>query len=326
MGFMIRLPVLSAVVLLGLADAGAGQEKEVLLDGVAAVVNEHVITVGDIMAAVEPLRQRLSAAATPDERRKELAALCQGALDSIIEKFLILDSEESKKTEIPDWYVDRRVEDIVKESFGGDRTRFMNVLARDRQSFEQWRSELKDHITVSSVRSMKIDQKINVSPVEMHEFYEKEKARFVVPGRIKVSMIVLDKAGKADDQVAVAELLKKRILGGEDFGGLARKYSSGTYAENGGDWGWIEPSILRADLRDASESMAVGDIGIVDGGSEVYVFRVEARKDEASRAYEDVEPMVERELRKQKAAEEVKAWIGLLKKGAYIKINEINLE
>ncbi len=325
-GVMNRWILLSALLCFAAGSVRAQQKGEYLLDGVAAVVNEHVVTVGDIMSSIDPLRHRLASAGSSADQKKEVRALYESALESLVEKFLILDSEESSRIQIPEWYVDRRVDEIIKESFAGDRTRFMNILARDRQTFEQWRSELKDHIVISSVRGMKIDSNVSVSPSEVLAFYKKEKGRFVVPSRIKVSMIVLDKAQKADDPAALAEMLKKRIEKGEDFAGLARKYSSGTYAQNGGDWGWIEPDILRKDIREAADAMEVGEVGVVEGKGEVYIFRVEDRKDAVKKEFADVQPLVERELKRQKASAEAKAWIELLKKSAYIKINDVSLD
>ena len=305
--------------------ASGAEKKALLLDGVAAVVNEHIITVGDVMSAVEPMKRGISSAPGTAARKKEVARLYESSLQSLVEKFLILDSDESAKIDIPEWYVDRRVNEIIKESFSGDRTRFMNVLARDRQTFQQWRSELKDHITISSIRSMKVEHTVKVSPSEVAAFYEKEKERFVSPGRIRISMIVLSKNTAANTK-EMANQLKGRIESGEDFAQLAKTHSGGTYADKGGDWGWIEPSILRTDLRDAADGLKVGEVAVVDGKADIYIFRIEAKKDSVKREFKDVQPIVERELKRKKADAEGNAWVELLRKSAYIKVNELNLE
>ncbi len=318
-----------AVALLGVSVVvltAQAEKKELLLDSVVAVVNEHIITVGDIAATIEPMKHRISAPAGSKAYKEEVMRLFEGSREALIEKFLILDSEESAEIQIPDWYVDRRVNEIIKDRFAGDRTQFMNILARDRQSFEQWRSELKDHITITSIRTMKIEQNVCVSPLEVAEFYEKEKNRFVVPGRIRVSMIVLEKGTGSTESEELAEMLKKRIIGGEKFAELAKKYSAGTYAEKGGDWGWIDPSILREDLREASKAMEPAEVGIVNGKNDVYIFRVEERRGEVKKDFKDVQPIVERELKRRKADVEARAWVSLLRKSAYIKINETDFQ
>lgn len=324
----MKMRVLSiSLFLLATCVLSARAEKtELLLDSVVALVNEHVITVGDIAAAIEPMKRRISATVGTAEYKKEVKSLFDGALDALIEKFLILDSDESEKIKIPDWYVDRRVNEIIKDRFAGDRTRFMDILAKDRQSFEQWRDELKDHIVISSIRGMKIENNVSVSPVEVAEFYEKEKGRFVVPGRIRVSMIVLEKGTGESEPEALAEMIKKRIQDGESFSELARKYSTGTYAGKGGDWGWIDPAILREDLRDASDAMKVGEVGIVNAKEDIYIFRVDERKGSEKKDFKDVQPIVERELKRQRADEEVSAWVSLLRKSAYIRINETDFQ
>lgn len=304
----------------------SAEGDRVLLDGVVAMVNEHVITVGDITSAVEPLKRRIAAPANSPDFMEEVRRLYDESRDALIQKYLILDSDEAEKIKIPDWYIDRRVDEIIKDSFSGDRTSFMNVLARDRQTFEQWRNELRDHILVSSIRSMKIDQNVSVSPVEVAGYYEAEKDRFVVPARVRIGMIILEKGSGADDPAVLAAMLKERIDSGEDFAGLARKYSKGSYAEKGGDWGWIDPSILREDIMKATSLLKTGETGIVEGEGEVYLFRVVDRQDPVKQAFKDVQVVVEQELKRKKADAECRAWVEVLRKRAFVKVNEMELE
>lgn len=327
-----RLMLFCGFAVLCCIHAAAGNERqsagkaEVLLDGVAAAVNEHVITVSDVLAAVEPMKRSISAAPGTADYKKALEELFVEARDSLIDKFLILDSEDSKKVVIPDWYVDRRVNEIVKDSFGGDWDRFMDVLARDRQTFEQWRSELKDHILISSIRTMKIDQNAAVSPTEIAELYEKQKERYTSPGRIRIRMIVLERKPGAEDPMVLARKLKEQIDGGDDFAELAGQHSVGTYAEQGGDWGWIEPDILREDLRKGIDALEAGGTGIVDAGEEVYIFKVEEKRESREREFKDVQPLVERELRKIKAEAEGRAWLDVLRRTAFVKINDTEVK
>ena len=70
----------------------------------------------------------------------------------------------------------------------------------------------------------------------------------------------------------------------------------------------------------------MGEVAVVDGKADIYIFRIEAKKDSVKREFKDVQPIVERELKRKKADAEGNAWVELLRKSAYIKVNELNLE
>ena len=88
------------VSLLSVAAAGSAA----MLDGIAARVDSRVITVGDVMAEIRrhpDVGEKMAGA-----NETELQALYGAALDSLIERRLILKAADAKKMEIPEWVID----------------------------------------------------------------------------------------------------------------------------------------------------------------------------------------------------------------------------
>jgi tetratricopeptide (TPR) repeat protein len=73
------------------------------------------------------------------------------------------------------------------------------------------------------------------------------------PNTVELQIIVVDSAAKADRIV-------ERLKGGEDFAALARELSVDPTSSDGGSMGWVDPSALRSELRDALKGIATGQI------------------------------------------------------------------
>ena len=84
---------------------------------------------------------------------------------------------------------------------------------------------------------------MKVTDKEIESYYEKNKSKFYEPETRKVAHILIkidknDKDGKKAEQ-KIMKILKK-IKNGKDFHKLAKKYSQGPSAKDGGDIGWIK--------------------------------------------------------------------------------------
>ena len=95
--------VIGCAVLAAGADEKAAHGGRVTLDGVAAHVNEHIITIGEVAELVEPVNRQLQNSYTGKELENKLRAAFDDALESIIARYLILDAYEKQEGRIPEW-------------------------------------------------------------------------------------------------------------------------------------------------------------------------------------------------------------------------------
>jgi len=330
----MRPRLLGSVVLLFLAvsvlcPASTLRDRRTL-DGVAAHVNEHVITVGDVLAALQAVIVQLRDTYRGNELREKLQTAYGDALEALVARRLILDAyEKQKKMRIPDWVVDNRVEEIVHSRFEGDRSALIAALSKEQIDYEEWREEIREHIVVSSMRGLMVERELRVSPALVRQTYEKNLDTYRRPRQVRVRMIVLKKEGEPEAVAAKRELaarLRRDLLAGRDFSGLAVAHSEGIHASKGGDWGWIEPAkTLRKELADAVNALKTGEIGdVIETPDELYILRVEGRKDASVAPFAEVQPKIERELRRKEGERLYGEWIERLRKQAYVKVFDID--
>lgn len=311
------------VVCLLAAPVHAGERM--VLDGVAAHVNEHVVTVGEIAELVEPVNRQLRNTYSGKDLDEKLRVAFEDALESVVARYLILDAYAGQDGKIPEWAVDRRIDEIVRETCNGERSVLMEKLARDRMSFDDLRTKVREGIVVSAMRGENVARNVNISPKVVHEAYLRNREKYMRTARLKLRMIVLpipadrDGAAKARQQ---ADDMAGRLRDGADFAAMAKSMSKGAKADDGGDWGWIDPAeTLRMELARAAEKLAPTEVSrVLEVEDQLYILKVEGRRAAAPAPFEEVQPELVRELRQKEFERIFRAWIGRLKEGAYIKI------
>ena len=134
-------------------------------------------------------------------------------------------------------------------------------------------------------------------------------------------MIVLSKTS-ADDTNAIkfAREIKAKIKEGATFTDMATVYSQGSQQHQGGDWGWVERSVLRKELGDVAFVLPTGQASDpIDTADAVYLMFVEDKKPAHAKPLADVRNDIEKTLRTQQQALLQKQWIDGLKKKTFIR-------
>lgn len=304
--------------------AGAFGVRAVIADRYAAQVNNRVITVSDVLGAMGPARQRLADTYSGAELEKKLEEVFQKTLDSLIERALMLEEATRQEQKLPDQVVDGRINEIIHDRFNNNRTAFFEALTEERLTLDEWRKEARDFITVAVVRRHEVGEKVVVTPGDVHALYQSRLAQYQVPEKLHLRAIVLRQLVANHPEQEMAEL-RKRCIAGEKFEDLARQFSRGTGADQGGDWGWQQPSELRKELRAAADQLQPGQISpVVKMDDDCYLLKLEERQVAGLKSLDAVYSQLEGDLR-QKAGEHIyQEWIKRLRKKFYVKIFPLN--
>lgn len=315
------LPVLLAPLLLAPALRAA---PPVTIDGYAAVVDEHVITVGQVMEMVLPMEEQLRINFSGRELAAKRAAIYSNAVQRLVEQQLIVEEFKKSGGAIPERIIEDRINEIINERFDGNRANFFRALAEQRITLEEWREGIRDRMVAQMLRRQEVTDKIRITPADIHEAYEKQKAaRFVTSEKVRVHAIVLKKDSDSEARQQEAVLLRGKILSGENFEEMARKHSSGVKADAGGDWGWIELADWRSELRGAVEKLKPGELSqVVAAGDDYFILRLDERQAAGVQSFDHVRTKIEEELRAAEGERLFNVWMERLRRGHSVRIFE----
>jgi parvulin-like peptidyl-prolyl isomerase len=303
------------VVVLWLA-GGAGA---MVADRYAAQVNSRVITVGDVLGTMGPLRQRLMDSYSGAELEAKVEEAYTNTLNLLIERALMLEDFARQEQKLPEQVVDGRINEIIHERFNNSRSAFFEALTEEHLTIDDWRREAKDHIVVSILRRREVGDKVVVTPGAVRALYEKRLAKFQSPEQIRLFAIVLHQ--NATNATSTAQTVQQRLAGGAKFEDVARQFSQGAGAKDGGDWGWLQPGDVRKELQAALRNLPLGQVSpVVPVEGELYILKIAERKAATVKPLVAVYGELEDELRQTEAERIYKDWIKRLKQKYFVKI------
>ena len=319
--------LLGGFLLGGALQTVSAQQAEVV-DGVAAIVNNDVITISQVRELVGARERAMREGYNGPDLADKIKEMRLGALKDLVDRQLIIQefrAMQEKGANIPDYVVDDRVQTIIREEFGGDRAAFIRTLQAQGFTLTRFKEIEKEKIIVQAMRQPKITDNFVVSPKQIQNFYDKNKTAYTIPEQVKLRMIVLREGG--DDIIGAnkrqtAEEIRQKIVGGAEFERMAQMYSEDEATSDlGGDWGWVERNTLNEELTKAAFSLQAGETGpVMQIGDSFYILYVEARKNASLKPMAEVREEIERNLIQQERMKAQQRWIDTLRRKAYIKI------
>lgn len=292
------------------------------LDAIVAKVNDAAITLDDVRNEIKrnpEIAGRLAEAAKSGE--KGVRDLYKAALDSLIERRLVLAQAAEKKMDMQEWVVDNRIREIVHARFNGDMSRFEANLAESRIPMTEFRATLKEDMIIGAMRYQMVEKDLSPTPAQMKTEYDSHPDRYKLDAKVSVRVILLR---PEDGNSGTNSLLKDiiaRLDKGESFSDLAIRHSADSHAKDGGLWKDVNPAeAFRPEVAAAIAKLKTGERSkpvVLDGWS----FIILKEKENAERilpfaeAYDQIMKNVKRDLGKRLHKE----WVERLRAAAYIK-------
>lgn len=344
-----------AVLATGLSSAGA-QEKEGLVDGVAAVVNDRVITYSDVVEYVQPFVQNLRRDYHGAALTEKVHAAQREALDDLIDRGLILDEYKSKGFTLPESAADNYINDLIGREYNGDRSTFLKTLEARHLTLAKYRDQIRDRIIVQAMQRHQTERNVVVSPHKIEAYYQAHRDQFHVDDQIKLRLIFVKRLPPAppappapavdgtngpapvaegtnaappaaaapppvDTRRQLADEIVAKLDKGEKFEELARAYSEGKEAKDGGDWGWIGRDVLRKELNEVAFQLQPKEHSRVIATAEgFYLLQVDEVKPAYTKALTEVRAEVEQLLLQEQQTKMQLDWVKALRAKAYIRL------
>jgi peptidyl-prolyl cis-trans isomerase SurA len=299
-----------------------GEEPEVI-DGIAAVVNGEIITYSQVRMVVAPRERLLRSQFRGEELAKQLKDVRASALKDLIDRQLIVQHFKKEQFQLPDYFVEQHMNDIIRENFGGDRNTFIKTLQAQNFSLSEFKKMEQEKIIVQAMRGKNVKPSTIVPPAKIEEYYRKHREEFTTPLEIKLRMIMIPSRaveGNAASQKAMAEEILGKLAGGAEFERIAQMYSEDSTRDLGGDWGWIARNTLAAELEKIAFNLPVKKISnIVELGGNFYILKVDEKRGGVTRSLAEARGDIEKKLMQEEAMRLQENWLASLRQKAHIR-------
>ena len=243
---------MAAVSLLLWAGAALAQptaRQPVLLERVAAVVNNEIILESEVQRRLAQARQAIAKAkqpAPPEDRLREQV------LDRMVNDLALLQRATQVGLSVDDNTLNRAIARIAEQN-GMSVQGLSAQLQSEGIAFERFRQDIREEILLTRLREREVDNRLTVSEAEIDAFLAAQGASLSRSEEWRVSQILLDSEAKA-------RAAAQRLQAGEDFAAVARELSLSPDATNGGDLGWRGAERLPTIFLKAVEKLQPGQV------------------------------------------------------------------
>jgi peptidyl-prolyl cis-trans isomerase SurA len=244
---------LAAVLLLMLASSAIAQENPgFVVDEVIAKIDNHIVLKSELEKAYQ---EHLTNGGQQSQEVK-----CQ-YLAMLIRNKLMMAKAEIDSVEVLDFEVDNNTQrrmDMIMAQSGRSPDELEAIYGKPMEQIKaELRDQVKEQMVVSKMENT-ISDGLTVTPSEVKRFYNKipKDSLPYFSASVEVAQIVkIAESSESQKQVSKNQLLdlRTRLMSGEDFTTLAKKYSDDpSVVGNGGDMGWVG----RGRMVPAFEAMA----------------------------------------------------------------------
>lgn len=296
-----------------------------LIDGIAAIVNDNIITISEVREAMAfeavELDKRYYGTEL-DLRRRELF---RKTLQPLIDVEIQLERAKALNVTVTDQAVDRQVNQVKQENQLGD-AQFEEILQSRGLTMEAYRENIRRSLLLSKLVTAEVRSRLVVTEEELRKAYEQQKERFSIAGELTVSHILfLAPEGATSEEETQArqkaDAILQQLRAGGDFAALARQHSEGPSAENAGLLGTFRTGELLPGFEEAIADLQPGDISEpVRTQIGWHIIRLESAEAGGYQPLEAVSEELSSEIMRTQSEQKYKEWIESLRQQAYIKI------
>jgi peptidyl-prolyl cis-trans isomerase SurA len=247
------------------------------LDRVIAVVNDEALTRYDLEEQKRTVLQQMRAQKV---RPPPEDVLDKQLLERLVTQRALMQYAKETGIRIDDVQVERTIQRIAQENKMTP-AQFRQAVEREGISFDKYRDEIRNEITLQRLREREVDSRISVSDAEVDNFLATVASQAGGETEYHLAhVLVIVPEQASPEQIEAkrqrAEEALKQIRGGAEFSQVAAGFSDAPDALKGGDLGWRAPARLPTVFAEQVRTMKPGEVsGVLRSPAGFHIVKLE---------------------------------------------------
>jgi len=312
---------------------------DTVVEEIIARVNNEIITRTEYVRSRDQLKQEVQQqdAANAD---RIFAEKQRDVLRDLIDQQLLL--QKAKDLGITgDTELIKRLDEMRKQMNLETMEELEKAAEAQGASYEDFKQNLRNQIITQRVIGQEVGSHLAMNKEDEKKFYEQHRAEMEQPEEVRLSEILIvpkkpakpaaspdakpEPPSEAETEAALAAAqataqdLLEQFHKGAKFSDLAKKYSDGPSAKDGGDLSYFKRGTLSKELEDKVFALKAGEVTDVIRTKQGYVILQAAEHQMAGiPTLKEVEPRIQDALYMQKLQPALRAYLTTLREEAYI--------
>ena len=312
---------------------------DTVVEEIVARVNNEIVTRTEYIRSRDQLKQEIQQQ-DPANADRIFSEKQRDVLRDLIDQQLLL--QKGKDLGITgDTELIKRLDEMRKQMNLETMEDLEKAAEAQGASYEDFKQTMRNQIITQRVIGQEVGSKLAMNKDDEKKFYEQHRAEMEHPEQVRLSEILIapktpgksaastgakpEPPTEAETEAALAaakvkaEDLLDQIHKGAKFEDLARKYSDGPSAKDGGDLSYFKRGTMPKELDDKVFALKTGEVSDVIRTKQGYVILLAAEHQMAGiPSLKEVEPRIQDALYMEKLQPALRAYLSTLREQAYI--------
>jgi peptidyl-prolyl cis-trans isomerase SurA len=303
------------------------QAKGMVVEEIVARVNNGAITLSDVQKADQSLHEEIAhdcQGCSPDKVEEVYKEKQKDLLRDLIDQALLTERAKDMGISV-ETDVIKRLDELRKQNNLASMEDMEKEVEKQGLGWEDLKTQIRNNLLTQEVIRREVGSHINIPSDEVKKYYDDHQKDFVRPEQVVLAEIFLSTEGKSPEEMSSvekkAEDLRNRVVKGEDFNEIAKHFSEGSTAKDGGNLGTFEHSQLSKQLEDIVFQMNKGQMTeVIQTKTGFEVLKVEAHFEAGLQPQDKVENEIMNRIYAQKMQPTMREYLGQLREQSYVMV------
>jgi len=303
------------------------QSKGVIVEQIVARVNNQIITLSDFEKADQQLHQETAQNCqncSQDRIEAMYMAHQKDLLRDLIDQQLLIERGKDMDLSV-ETDVIKQLDDVRKQNGLATMEDLQKAVEGQGLSWEDYKTQIRNSLLTREVIRREVGSRIRVGTDDIKQYYDAHKDDFNRPEQVALAEISFSTDGKSPEEAASvqqkAKDIHKRIVGGEDFGEMAKRYSDGPTAKDGGELGTFERGQTPKEIEDAVFPLNKGGVtDVIQTRTGFEIYKVLDHFQAGLQPLDKVEDEISNKLYEQQLEPALRTYLAELREESYVTV------
>ena len=297
-----------------------------VVEEIIARVNNEIITRTELekarAAAAEDAQQDCSGRCSQEQLQVAIEDRQKYALRDLIDQSLLSQRGKDMGINVKPEVVKQLDEIRVKNNLK-DMDDLEKAVTSQGVNWEDFKNNIENRLLTQEVIRREVGSHITIGHDDAMKYYEEHKKDFVRQEQVALRAIEIKTEGKKESEIpelkAKAQKLHDRVKDGEDFGELAKRFSDGSTAQQGGYLGVYKRGELSKELEDMVFKMKKNDMtDVIETKQGFLILQVLEHYDEGEQPFNKVENEIMDRLYNERMEPALRDYLKTLREQSYV--------
>jgi len=327
--FVTRSLVAAMAVAQLLIPAGAhAQSKAAVVEEIIARVNNDIITMSDYQKADQQLREEVAhdcQGCPPDKVQGQYKDQQKDLLRGLIDQSLLVQRAKDMGISVETDLI-KRMDEVRKQNGLNSLEELEKAVEGSGIAWEDYKTQIRNGLLTQEVMRKEVGSRINIGNEEVKKYYDEHPQEFTRPEQVELSEIFLSTEGKSLEEIEAvqkkAEDLHNRVVKGDEFSEIAKRYSEGSTAKDqSGDLGTYQRGQLSPQLEAVVFKMEKGQItDVTQTKTGFEILKVDNHYQSGLQPLDKVETEIMNRLYMQKMQPTMRDYLAQLRQESYVMV------